>query len=310
MGLELAIIGFGEAGRSFARAAAWADQARVYDRETDGPAAADMRAAYDESGVTSCETAKQAVNSAIAILSLVTADQAMDVALNAAPHIAAGALYFDMNSVAPATKQAAAEAIEAAGGHYLDVAIMSPVNPARMATPLLVSGPYAARGMAMLSALGFTNVNDAGDAIGRASTIKMLRSVMYKGVEALTAECLIACARAGVTDEVLASFGNDWSSGADYRLDRMLIHGERRAAEMEEVAKTLEALGVEPLMTCGTIVRQRAIGGLSLEPVDGLNAKLEGLLRHPELVSVSLPPSNPETAEWVLKRVQQDGSVK
>jgi 3-hydroxyisobutyrate dehydrogenase-like beta-hydroxyacid dehydrogenase len=156
---------------------------------------------------------------------------------------------------------------------------MSPVHPARLATPLLVSGPDADAGVVALCALGFTNVRAVGDQVGRASTIKMLRSVMYKGVEALTAECLMACEKAGVTDDVLGSFGNDWSSGADYRIDRMMVHGLRRSAEMAEVVKTLECLGVEPLMTRGTVARQREIGGLGMKcPPEGLGAKL-GLLK-------------------------------
>jgi 3-hydroxyisobutyrate dehydrogenase-like beta-hydroxyacid dehydrogenase len=181
-----------------------------------------------------------------------------------------------MNSVAPGTKRLAAAAIEAAGGRYVDVAMMAPVNPARLAVPLLVCGPHADAALAALADLGFSNVGSVGDEIGRASTIKMLRSVMYKGIEALTAECLIACEKAGVTDEVLGSFGNDWASGADYRLDRMLVHGLRRAAEMAESAKTLEGLGVEPLMTRGTVARQQALGALGIaKPPAGLAAKLE-----------------------------------
>jgi 3-hydroxyisobutyrate dehydrogenase-like beta-hydroxyacid dehydrogenase len=180
-----------------------------------------------------------------------------------------------MNSVAPNTKRKAAAAIEAAGGRYVDVAVMAPVDPARMGVPLFVSGPHAQAGAAMLTALGFTKVRIVGDEVGRASTIKMLRSVMYKGVEALTAECLLACEAAGVTGEVLGSFGNDWSTGADYRLDRMLVHGTRRSAEMAEVAKTLEALGVAALMTRGTVERQAQIGGLGIKsPPEGLDAKL------------------------------------
>jgi hypothetical protein len=40
----------------------------------------------------------------------------------------------------------------------------------------------------------------------------------------------------------------------------MASHGERRAAEMEEVADTLRELGVEPLMTLATVRRQREMG--------------------------------------------------
>jgi len=210
------------------------------------------------------------------VISLVTADQALAVARSAAECLAGQALFCDMNSVAPATKRSAAQAVEAAGGRYVDVAVMAPVEVRRLGTPLLLSGPHAASGLAALQALGFTDLRAVGDEVGRASTIKMLRSVMYKGMEALTAECLIACERAGVTDDVLASFGSDWASGADYRLDRMMVHGLRRAAEMAEVVKTLEGLGVEPLLTRGTVERERAIGGLGMsDPPEGLFAKLE-----------------------------------
>lgn len=266
MTLALSLLGFGEAGSTFAFAGDWAGAARAFDiRPVDFAAA----------GVTACSTCIEAVTGSPVIVSLVTADQALAVARDVAAHIAPDALFLDMNSVAPDTKRAAAEAVAAAGGRYVDVAIMAPVNPSRLAVPLLVSGPHAAAGEAALAVLGFTNVRHAGDEVGRASTIKMLRSVMYKGVEALTAECLIACQRAGVTEEVLGSFGNDWSSGADYRLDRMMLHGLRRSAEMTEVVKTLEALGVEALMTRGTVARQRAVGALGIDPPpEGLGAKL------------------------------------
>ncbi|MDE2339564.1 MAG: DUF1932 domain-containing protein, partial [Alphaproteobacteria bacterium] len=89
---------------------------------------------------------------------------------------------------------------------------------------------------------------------------------------------LLACLKAGVTDEVLGSFGNDWATGADYRLDRMLVHGLRRAAEMAEAVKTLEDLGVQPELTSGTVAWQAALGALGLNPPPhGLAAKLEAI---------------------------------
>ena len=68
----------------------------------------------------------------------------------------------------------------------------------------------------------------------------------------LTLECFLAAARAGVIDEVAASMRNnypglDWAKIVPYNLERMAAHGERRAAEMEEVAETLRELGVEPM---------------------------------------------------------------
>ncbi|MBN2972776.1 NAD(P)-dependent oxidoreductase [Roseomonas aeriglobus] len=278
MARPLVFIGFGEAGQAFARSGA-----RAFDRKTADPAtAAAKHADYHAAGVTGCATAAEALDGTDAAVSLVTADQALAAARTAAALLAPGALWLDMNSVAPGTKRAAAEAVEAAGGRYVDVAVMSPVLPGRLGVPLLVAGPHAQAAVAVLEAHGFTEVALAGPTVGDASAIKMIRSVMVKGIEALSAECILAAHRAGVADAVLASLDaswkpQGWSARVDYNLDRMMAHGLRRAAEMEEVAATLEALGVEPAMTRGTIRRQRAIGDLSLPAPDGLAAKLAAL---------------------------------
>ncbi len=273
---SIAFIGFGEAAQAFAGAAAWRMSASAFDLKTDDDA---QRAAklvdYAAHNVTGCDTLEDALTGAAAVLSLVTADQAGVVAANACASLQANALFFDMNSVAPDTKRASAILIENAGGRYVDVAVMSPVHPKRLETPLLVSGPHAADALLTLRDAGFSNVNIAGAEVGRASSIKMIRSVMVKGIEALTAECVLAAEKADVLDDVLSSLGGDWPDKADYNFDRMMIHGIRRAAEMDEVVKTLEALDVPALMTRGTVARQRQIGQLGLKtPDDGLSNKL------------------------------------
>jgi len=277
MSRRIALIGFGEAGRTFAAAAGWRGNARVFDIKTqDAASVAPMRAAYAEHGVSGCDTLAQALEDAQVVLSLVTADQTPAAALATAQHLSRGALFLDLNSVSPGAKQRNAEAIEAAGGRYVDVAVMSPVQPAALAVPLLVSGPHADDGAVMLRSIGFSNVTISGARVGDASATKMVRSVMVKGIEALTAEMLLAARAAGVTDAVLASLGGDWPKKADYNVDRMLAHGTRRAAEMEEVVATLTELGIEPLMTRGTVQRQRAFGALLGDAAmpDGLDAKL------------------------------------
>jgi 3-hydroxyisobutyrate dehydrogenase-like beta-hydroxyacid dehydrogenase len=217
------------------------------------------------------------------ILSLVTADQALVVAEAAAAHIVPGAFYCDFNSVAPQTKLAATRAIESVGAHYVDVAVMAPVDPLRLNVPLLLSGGRAELAVAALSRLGFAKMQVVGDDVGRASAIKMIRSVMVKGMEALTAECILAAEAAGVRDEVLASLdasekAKSWGERVDYNLDRMLVHGLRRAAEMEEVVKTLEGLGTGAALTHGTVTRQRAMGRLGIKaPPEGLDAKIAAI---------------------------------
>jgi 3-hydroxyisobutyrate dehydrogenase-like beta-hydroxyacid dehydrogenase len=259
------LIGYGEAGRTFARAGGWAQHARAFDIKVDNPQFRDaMLADFEADGISAEANLDDAVVGSHTILSLVTPDHALTAAKNAAKCISPSALYFDMNSVAPDTKREAAQLIESAGGHYVDVAIMAPVNPARLSVPLLVSGQYADDGAEVLTALGFTKLRVVADDIGVASSIKMIRSIMVKGQEALTAEMMLAAEQAGVVDEVLGSLGDGWDAKAEYNLERMRTHGNRRAAEMEEVAKTLNALGIQPLMTNGTIQRQREMAQMEL----------------------------------------------
>lgn len=285
---SIAIIGFGEAGQAFAEGCGpmLTAHARTYDMMTDSPGTRETKLAdYAALGIAGCDTLAQALDGASLILSLVTADQAGAAARAAAACLVPGAIFCDMNSVAPDSKRANAAVIEAAGGYYVDVAIMSPVRPALNAVPLLLSGPKAGEALEALKSIGFTKLRLVEGEVGRASAIKMIRSVMVKGLEALTTECVLAARRAGVYDEVIASLnaswpGTNWSEKADYNLDRMLIHGLRRAAEMEEVVKTLEALGTGAMMTRGTVERQRAIGLMHIkEPPQRLEEKIDTILK-------------------------------
>jgi 3-hydroxyisobutyrate dehydrogenase-like beta-hydroxyacid dehydrogenase len=142
--------------------------------------------------------------------------------------------------------------------------VLAPIYPARHQTPMLLAGTHAEAVAAELAGLTM-RVSVAGSEIGEAAAIKMVRSVMIKGIEALTLECFLAASRAGVIDEVATSMKNnypglDWAKVVPYNLERMAAHGERRAAEMEEVADTLRELGVDPLMTMATVKRQREMG--------------------------------------------------
>ena len=288
MAERLALIGFGEAAAAFA--GGWAQrprEIRAYDVKTDheGPGGAKWRE-YAAARVIGAGSLAEALAGADAILSLVTADQALLAAQEGARHLANGTFWFDMNSVAPDTKRAAAKAVEAAGGRYVDVAVMSPVHPARADVPLLVSGLHAEPAANDLLSMGFTNVRVVPGEVGRASSIKMIRSVMVKGIEALSAECVLAARAADVLDEVLASLDAGsphatWSERADYNLDRMMVHGLRRAAEMEEVVKTLDALGTGSVMSSATAARQRAIGRLRLNVEGALEEKIMAMLDHP-----------------------------
>lgn len=269
----IGFIGFGEAAHALA--AHWshpgASELRAYDPKLAGAEADSLTLGRcRQAKVTPEDTPGAALAKAGLVFCLVTADQALNAARAAAPHILPGTLWLDGNSCSPQTKQQAAEVIGAAGGRYVDMAIMAPVYPKRHEVPVLLAGPDAAMAAGLLIALGM-RPSLAGERVGDASSIKMLRSVMIKGLEALTSECLLAARRAGVEEAVLASLqasdpGIDWRKRGAYNLDRMLVHGARRAAEMEEVCATLTAFGLPDWMSRGTVEWQRRLAGLHLDP--------------------------------------------
>jgi 3-hydroxyisobutyrate dehydrogenase-like beta-hydroxyacid dehydrogenase len=283
MTTKIAFIGMGEAGSAFVSGwAPWEGLAiSAYDIKTDEPETAEpLWARYDKLGIRGCAEAAEALKDADLIFSTVTADQAVAAARQAAEHLKDGAFWCDCNSCAPSSKRQAAEVIEAAGGRYVDVAVMAPVHPKRNLTPLLISGDHAETVRPILESLPMAPRVVAGE-VGASSSIKMIRSVMVKGLEALTAECVLAAVAAGVEDEVLGSLmrshpGTDWRGRAVYNLERMMRHGARRAAEMEEVAKTLTDLGLPDDMAHATVGWQRRLSEADLdapEDTDGLDVK-------------------------------------
>lgn len=262
---HIAFIGFGEAGDAIAGGWQNRDGLRAYDIKSDDPAtAAAQRDLYAAAGIHGCADRATALADVTAVFCTVTADQALIAAEQCADLLPAGAWWFDMNSCAPATKARAAAVITGARGRYVDVAVMSPVYPRRHQVPLLIAGPDAEAAATFLRGLEMQPVV-AGDQVGAASSIKMIRSIMVKGMEALSAECLLAATRAGVDGAVLDSLsrsfpGMDWPVQMAYNLERMVVHGQRRAAEMEEVALTLRDLGLPDDMARAIVQWQRRMG--------------------------------------------------
>ncbi|MCQ0970350.1 DUF1932 domain-containing protein [Paracoccus sp. TK19116] len=262
---SITFIGCGEAAGAFIEG--WGSGAgiRAFDRKTEDAATATAkRADYDRLGVTGAADRAEALKDATAVFCTVTADQALTAARECAPLLPKGALWFDMNSCAPESKREASRVIEAAGGRYVDVAVMAPVYPKRHQVPLLIAGPHAEAGKDVLVSLNMAP-RIAGENVGDASTIKMVRSVMIKGMEALTAECALAAVRAGVDEAVIGSLvqsfpGIDWPEQVAYNLERMTVHGQRRAAELEEVAVTLDDLGLPSDMARAIVQWQRRLG--------------------------------------------------
>lgn len=285
---RVAIIGFGEVGRILAQDLheAGVPTIAVFDTAFADAGSGASRAA-DRATVVKCASAAEAAAGAGFILSAVTAGSALDAARSVTSSIG-DAFFVDLNSVSPSTKRAAAEEIDAAGGRYVEAAVMASVPPKRIRTPMLFGGRFAEDFLPIATALGFS-AKVYSSQLGAASSVKMCRSIMIKGLEALTLECMLTARAYGVEADVLSSLGDtlphaDWSKLARYLIGRSLQHGKRRAEEMREVARTVSEIGVEPLLAAPTAERQDwAFAQAGLLPAgmvadSGLQDLLDGLL--------------------------------
>jgi len=278
---RLCFIGFGEAGQAIASGLreAGIESIAAWDILFPKDEGARLKQAGEKMGARLASSAADAVANSDIIVAAVTASSSLDAAQSVAPHIANNPYYLDINSVSPGRKKDTARLLEGTA-RYVDVAILAPIYPKRHQTPLLLAGPHAQAVLPLLIDELEMQGAIASDKVGAAAALKMIRSVMIKGIEALTAECFMAAQRAGIIEEVAASLKNnypglDWPSVIDYNLERMASHGVRRADEMEQSAVTLSELGIAPLMTSGTVARQRELGELG-KRADIKAAKTEG----------------------------------
>ena len=263
MATSFTFIGFGEAATHVSRGlkSAGAGAMRTYDilLENGGEAAERLRKRAAEIGVTVCANHAEAVTGSDIVISAVTAASSKDAAKAAAAGLKAGQFFMDINSTSPAVKQLNAKTVEPTGAQYVETAVMESIPGRDHKTPMLLAGKAAPQLVALLKPFGM-QVEAVGDRIGQASSIKMFRSVIIKGMEALMLESLYAAQEMGVTDRVLASLagtypGMDWPKAVDYLVGRTAQHGVRRVAEMREVARTLRDMGHPALMAEATAER-------------------------------------------------------
>jgi 3-hydroxyisobutyrate dehydrogenase-like beta-hydroxyacid dehydrogenase len=264
----IALIGYGEVGRILAEdLRARGETVVAYDLKLAGEAGGALREHASTQGIALASSHADAVRGAGLIVSAVTASQAVPVAQACAAGLKAGAFFLDFNSASPGAKIRAAALVNAAGGRYVEGAVMTSIPPYRIKVPLLLGGPDAAALEPMLNGLGFA-AKVASDQLGVASATKMCRSVMIKGLEAMVIESFTAARHYRVEDAVIASLketfpGIDWEKQAAYFFQRVIEHGRRRSEEVREVAETVREAGLEPWSASGTAERQAWVADLA-----------------------------------------------
>ncbi len=265
---QLGVVGYGEVGKTFA--AGLRPRVRglyVADLKLQDPSHAPAMRAHAQ-GIDAMPGPLDGLCAqSQLIISSVTASNTLAVAEESAAHLKPGTFFLDLNSASPGTKQQAARAIEAAGGHYIEAGVMTSVPPYGIAVPMLLGGPRAAELAPLLQGWGL-DARAVSDRLGVASAIKMCRSIMIKGLEALVIESYATARRYGVEDHVLPSLAEtfpsiDWHKQGAYFFSRVVQHGQRRAEEMREAARTVQEAGFAPLMTAPIADKQQWVADLA-----------------------------------------------
>jgi len=269
---RLCFIGFGEAGQAIASGLreTGIETIAAWDILFPNAEGANLKQAGEKMGARVATSAADAVRGSDIVISAVTAASSLEAARSVEPHLTGNPYFLDLNSVSPGRKKDT-EKLLGSKARYVDVAILAPIHPKRHQTPVLLAGPHAESVMPLLIDELEMRGAIAGSEVGQAAGLKMIRSVMIKGIEALSLECFLAARRAGIVEEVAASLKNnyptlDWSKIKDYNIERMASHGVRRADEMDQVAETLRELGIEPLMATATSTHQREMGLIGKDP--------------------------------------------
>ncbi|MET4577845.1 DUF1932 domain-containing protein [Ottowia thiooxydans] len=272
--ISLGIIGFGEVGSTFGRGLKDKDgvgAVRAWDLKFEGLGSEAARAAAAADGITPTNGMASLCADSTLLISAVTASNTLAVAQEAARHVRPGSIFLDLNSASPGTKQRAAAAIEAAGGQYVEAGVMTSVPPYGIAVPMLLGGAQASELAITLNAWSM-NAKAVSEKLGVASAIKMSRSIMIKGLEALVIEAYTNARAYGVEDHVLPTLQEtfpqiDWSRQGAYFFSRVVQHGKRRAEEMRESANTVKEAGFESIMTSAIAEKQDWVASLARDGV-------------------------------------------
>ena len=284
---NVGLVGYGEVGRILAEDLCRQDvkvmafDVKLRSDEAGGP----LRDHANQHGVRLTASHAELAAQSDLVVSAVTASQAVPVAEACAGTVKRGAWFLDFNSASPGAKQRAAALIDGGGGRYVEGAVMTSIPPYRIRVPLLLGGKDAGELAPLIGALGF-NARVASEKLGVASAVKMCRSVMIKGLEAMVIESFTTARAYGVEDAVLASLketfpGIDWEKQGAYFFQRVIEHGRRRSEEVREVAETVREIGLEPWSSQGTAERQAWMADLADLGLFGERG-LEGFARSPD----------------------------
>lgn len=268
--VRLGLVGYGEIGSTLGAGLrkAGLDAIFSYDKYAfDGPYSALIQKRAEEAGVTLVRSQQELADAADVIVSVTPGSVSLDSAAAFASCLTARHMFVDFASATPKIKIGVAQTLISTGALIGDASIEgTPKNGYAM--PILSSGPAGERLRDLLNPWGM-RIEFVGAELGRASGIKILRSVLIKGIEALTDEMMLAARHYGIDEIVLASasktLARPWMDTVESLIPSGVIHAKRRAEELDMSAEAVADAGIEPVMARAVAARLRWKAELGLK---------------------------------------------
>jgi 3-hydroxyisobutyrate dehydrogenase-like beta-hydroxyacid dehydrogenase len=267
---RLGLVGYGEIGSTLGKGLRGAGLQTItcYDKYAfDGPYADLIQSRAKEAGVKLVRSNQELADAADLIFSVTPGSASLESAAAFAPCLTRRHIFSDFASATPKIKKGVAERLGRTGALLGDGSIEgTPLQGYSMR--MLSSGPSGERVRDHLVPWGM-QIEFVGQDLGRASGIKILRSVLIKGIEALTDEMLLAARHYGIDEIVLASasktLARPWMDTVHSLTPSGVIHAKRRAEELEMSAEAVQDAGIEPIMARAIAARLRWKEALGLK---------------------------------------------
>ena len=248
------VLGLGEGGGYLAEALAAAESPpslAAYDAAIASAGAPALRDKAARLGLELHDVIGDWVGAIDFVFSLVPGSAAVAAADMLRPVMKPGAVFVDLNSITAAMVREIAAVFDGSGIDLVDGAVLGNFR-AGGRVPVLLAGPRAEEVRGLLAGESFKPTCIDG-VPGDASAIKMLRSVLMKGLEALFVESLVAAEVQGLRPAFLQAFGDlderPFATTMEVQTVTHLVHAARRLGEIERVQSVLRADGVDDTMT-------------------------------------------------------------
>lgn len=266
----IGFVGYGELGQRITAGLSKAGaDVGAFDLLVETPDTVEaLQEKADQAGITLAKTRAELAARTDIFISAVTCSDAVIAASQMAPYLGEHHIYVDLNSTSPAVKKEVCAVIENAGAHFVEIGVLGGIPTMGYKVSMLLCGDKAEEVAACLAGFGMDTECIEGET-GAAAAVKMFRSIVVKGIEALFLECVLAAEPYGATERVLETIEQNYPGVgkdlANFFMTRTAVHAERRSHEMEEVAETLRAMGLDPIMSEASARRLGEVAKLGLK---------------------------------------------